>query len=70
MGYLTKENHALIEKLEGIKEILKDKNFEARKRELIPKVNELMDFKDHYLKKENISFHSFKRLNKKMSRKA
>lgn len=56
IGFLIQENHALIEKLEGIKEIIKDKDFEARKSELIPKVNELMDFRDHYLKKENILF--------------
>lgn len=56
IGSLIQENHAMIEKLEGIKEIIKDKNFEARKGELIPKVYELMDFKDHYLKKENILF--------------
>lgn len=56
VGLMIQENHALIRKLEDIKEILKDKDFEARKRELIPKVNELMDFKDHYLKKENILF--------------
>lgn len=56
IGSLIQENHAMIEKLEGIKEIIKDKNFEARKGELIPKVYELMDFKEHYLKKENILF--------------
>jgi DUF438 domain-containing protein len=56
VGFLMQENHAMIKKLEDIKEILKDKDYEARRDELIPKVKELMEFKDHYLKKENILF--------------
>lgn len=55
-GYLLKENSALVKKLEDIKGILKEPDFEKRKRELLQKVQELTAFKQHYLKKENILF--------------
>lgn len=56
VGFLLQENRALVDKLEKTKEILKEKDFEVRVRELIPKVRELMEFNHHYLKKENILF--------------
>jgi DUF438 domain-containing protein len=56
MDFLMQENHALIEKLEGIKEIIKDKSRKDRKKELIPRIYELQEFNQHYLKKENILF--------------
>ncbi len=55
-GYLMQENKALVAKLEDIKTILKEPDFEKRKKELLPKVQELTAFKQHYLKKENILF--------------
>jgi DUF438 domain-containing protein len=56
MDFLMQENHALIEKLEGIKEILKDKSRKDMKKELIPRIYELQEFNQHYFKKENILF--------------
>ena len=56
MDYLMRENRALEEKLEGIKEIIKDMSSEAGKKELILGMHELRKFNDHYLKKENILF--------------
>ncbi len=53
---LIKENQALINKLENIKEIIKRKDFRGNKSELLKKVKELQDFNPHYLKKENILF--------------
>lgn len=54
--YLMQENKALVAKLEDIKGILKEPDFEKRKKELLPKLQELTVFKQHYLKKENILF--------------
>ncbi|HYE80835.1 MAG TPA: PAS domain-containing protein [Clostridia bacterium] len=56
MGILMQENQGLVKKLENIKEILREKDFRARKRELLPGIRELMEFNQHYLKKENILF--------------
>jgi len=56
MDFLMQENRALINKLDKIKEILKEKDFEARKGALIPKISELMEFNHYYLKKENSLF--------------
>ncbi len=56
MDLLMKENHALEEKLENIKDILKKKDLQTRKDELIPRIKELFKFNQHYLKKENILF--------------
>ena len=56
MDYLMRENRALEEKLEGIKEIIKDKSPETVKEELILRMHELREFNHHYLKKENILF--------------
>ncbi|MDF2531329.1 MAG: putative sensor protein [Clostridia bacterium] len=56
VDYLLQENRALIFKLEAIKEIIKEKDFQARKNELLHKIRELQQFNHHYLKKENILF--------------
>jgi PAS domain S-box-containing protein len=56
VGYMLRENRALISKLDAIKETLKTEDYEARKAYLIPQIRELMDFNEHYLKKENILF--------------
>ena len=56
MDFFMQENRALTEKLEKIKGILKEKDLQTRKKELIPKINELFKFNQHYLKKENILF--------------
>lgn len=56
MGYLMQENDALRQKLDTIKEIIKEGNLQVRKKELIARINELKEFDHHYLKKENILF--------------
>ncbi|MDF2592350.1 MAG: putative sensor protein [Clostridia bacterium] len=56
VDYLLQENRALISKLDTIKEIIKEKDFQVRKKELLPKIRELQHFNQHYLKKENILF--------------
>lgn len=56
LGFLMQENQALVSKLDKIKEILKEKDLEFKKKELVPKVQELLEFNAHYLKKENILF--------------
>ncbi len=53
---LTKENRALVDKLEYIKEIIKRKDFKGNKAELLKRIEELQKFNPHYLKKENILF--------------
>ena len=53
---LMMENQALLEKLEEIKEILKEEDQQARIEQLIPRIEELQRFNHHYLKKENILF--------------
>lgn len=56
MDYLMRENRALEEKLEGIKEIIKDKSYKTGKEKLMLRIRELQEFNHHYLKKENILF--------------
>lgn len=56
MDFLIQENRALTNQLEAIKEIIKEKAFEDRKKELLPRIYELQEFNHHYLKKENILF--------------
>ncbi|MBN7772633.1 DUF438 domain-containing protein [Clostridium aminobutyricum] len=56
LDFLMMENCALLEKLEAIKEILNEKDLLAKKKKLIPRINELVQFNQHYLKKENILF--------------
>jgi PAS domain S-box-containing protein len=56
LGYLMKENQAMVSRLDNIKVILKEKDFFSRKFSLIPHVKELQAFDAHYLKKENILF--------------
>lgn len=55
---LILENQGLVMKVDHIKEILKDKaiSFDEKKEKLVPKIEELQQFNDHYLKKENILF--------------
>ena len=53
---LMMENQALIEKLEAIKGVLREEDQLSRKEKLIPRVEELLRFNHHYLKKENILF--------------
>lgn len=56
MDFLMKENRALEEKLEAIKEIIKGKDLQTGKKELYARIDELKQFNQHYLKKENILF--------------
>ena len=53
---LMMENQALIEKLEEIKGVLREEDPLSRKEKLIPRVEELLLFNHHFLKKENILF--------------
>lgn len=54
---LILENEALIKKTNAIKATIKeDIDFESKKEKLIPMIEELEKFDDHYLKKENILF--------------
>ncbi|MGI5998067.1 MAG: DUF438 domain-containing protein [Lutispora sp.] len=53
---LMEENEALEDKLSAIKEIIKKKDFKNNKDELLKRIQELQQFDDHYLKKENILF--------------
>lgn len=54
--FLMKENRALSNRIDAIKELLKEKNLLDKRKELLPKVRELLEFNHHYLKKENIFF--------------
>ncbi len=56
LGLLMQENKALLEKLEQLTIILKNKDKPNRQNILISRVKELLDFNDHYVKKENILF--------------
>ena len=56
MDFLMKENRGLTEKLEEIKQIIKEKGFQTGRGELTQKIRELQAFNGHYLKKENILF--------------
>ena len=56
LWFLMEENRALTAKLDGMKDVIKLEDFETRKQLLIPKVHELVEFKQHYLKKENLLF--------------
>ncbi len=56
IGVLMQENRALVQKLDSIKNIIKEKDFSASKKELTSRVMELQEFNQHYLKKENILF--------------
>lgn len=53
---LIQENQGLIGKLGDIKKLLKIEGLESRKKSLIPRIEELQEFNDHYLKKENVLF--------------
>ncbi len=53
---LINENEALVKKTDEIKLLMKEPELSIRKQMLLPKVNELHEFNDHYLKKENILF--------------
>ncbi len=53
---LLNENEALVKKTDEIKIIMKEINLELKKEKLLPKIKELLEFNDHYLKKENILF--------------
>lgn len=53
---LILENKALTKKLDDVKDILKEESLETKKEKLIPRIEELQLFNDHYLKKENILF--------------
>lgn len=55
---LQLENNALIQKTDKIKELIKEQDLSEieRKRILLPKVEELLEFDAHYIKKENILF--------------
>lgn len=56
VGLMLEENKALVQKLEDIKDIIRLEDFNRRKEALLPKILELKEFNDHYLKKENILF--------------
>lgn len=50
------ENEGLVKKTDEIKELLKEEDLNSKKEKILNKVNELEEFNDHYLKKENILF--------------
>lgn len=56
LDVLMQENRALVNKLDAIREIIKEQNFQRRKGDLLTSIGELKAFNDHYLKKENILF--------------
>jgi len=56
MGYLMQENNGLKNKLEKIKEIIKEKSFQVKSEELLSEIREPSKFNEHYLKLENILF--------------
>lgn len=56
IDYLMQENRALVQKLDIIKELVKQGNLEVNRNELISRLQELQKFNHHYLKKENILF--------------
>jgi hypothetical protein len=53
---LLNENESLVKKTDEIKIIMKETNLELKKEKLLPKIQELLEFNGHYLKKENILF--------------
>jgi len=53
---LINENEALVMKTDEIKIMMKEPDISIRKQMLLPKIAELEEFNDHYLKKENILF--------------
>jgi DUF438 domain-containing protein len=53
---LIKENEELVKRTDEIKILLREPDLRAKKRTLLPKLSELQEFNDHYLKKENILF--------------
>ncbi|HHV39317.1 MAG TPA: DUF438 domain-containing protein [Tepidimicrobium sp.] len=54
---LMEENEGLVKKTDEIKEILlKGYSLKEKKAKLLPKIEELQQFDDHYTKKENILF--------------
>lgn len=67
LDFLMRENHALIAKLEEIKDILNENDLQIRRKKLIPRINELLEFNHHYLKKENILFPYLERKMEKFS---
>ena len=54
---LIAENEGLLEKTDGIRKILLEGySLETKKAKLLPRIEELQEFDDHYVKKENILF--------------
>lgn len=53
---LINENEGLVEKTNEIKVLLQEPNLQIKKKNLLPKIEELEKFDAHYLKKENILF--------------
>lgn len=54
---LINENEGLVRKIDEIKMILKESSsLDVKKEKILPKIEELKQFNDHYLKKENILF--------------
>ncbi len=53
---LLNENEALVNKTDDIKILMKEPDLKLKKYSLLPKVEELEQFNQHYLKKENILF--------------
>ena len=53
---LTKENEALVKKIEEIEKLIESKNVNVILVELVKRTDELSGFIDHYAKKENILF--------------
>lgn len=56
LDYLLQENRALKDRLQEIKEVLKEKTFASGKAELAVQLRQLTEFNSHYLKIENILF--------------
>jgi len=53
---LIRENDGLVKKMDEIKALIREDELSIRKRKVLPKIEELKSFDDHYLKKENILF--------------
>lgn len=53
---LEMENKALEEKMNELRELIKEKDLSKKKKAMLPKLEEIMAFDEHYVKKENILF--------------
>lgn len=56
LTYLIRENQGLQDKADEIRQLLGEADLQVKKERLLPKIIELQEFDDHYIKKENILF--------------